>query len=115
MLRKQRNDVGKIKGGLYDINHLRDYCEKNNIILLKEYTQTNRETSIEGKCNTTNCINDFNKSVIALFRSGAYCESCIRKTGMEKRELSCVEKYGVKHPAQNKEVNNKIQETKSKK
>lgn len=37
--------------------------------------------------------------------------ACCQKCAVKKREITCVNKYGVKNPAQVKEVQNKIKET----
>ena len=48
----------------YNYEFLKKYCEENNIVLLKDYSneKVNRDTKIEGNCISENCNNTFNKS-----------------------------------------------------
>ena len=43
------------------------YCKENNIILTNSYSNTNRNTKIEGKCLTENCQHIFNKVFNFIF------------------------------------------------
>jgi hypothetical protein len=47
----------------HDYIALQKYCEKNNIELLKDYSneKITRETKIEGKCKGNNCNDNFCK------------------------------------------------------
>ena len=46
----------------YDIHYLTKYCSDNSIVLLDQYTNTNRTTKIKGNCihcPNTHLINHF--------------------------------------------------------
>jgi len=81
----------------YNIQNLENYCQENNILLITDYTKNNinRESYLEGKCKTENCIFNFNKCFRQLVKIGPYCPDCSIKRGNEKiREQKC--KYDYK-------------------
>jgi hypothetical protein len=61
-----------------------EYCNTNNITLLKSYENINRESYIEGKCIYNECNNTFNKNFRHLIKTGAYCGSCMTKIANNK-------------------------------
>lgn len=75
---------------------LLQYCNENKIQLTNEYTaeNINRETYIEGKCITENCINKFNKCFRQLIKTGAYCDPCMQSISKNKIRNSKV-KYDI--------------------
>ena len=72
---------------VFNYNFLDYFCKNNNISLLKNYLNENitRETRIEGKCLTNNCLNHFNKSFRQLVKVNGYCESCSKTNALQKR------------------------------
>ena len=66
---------------LYTRETLYQYCESNNITLIKNYKdiKLKRENYIEGKCSSVDCINTFNKIFRQLVKTGAYCEECMKQ------------------------------------
>ena len=72
---------------VFNYNFLYSFCINNNISLLKKYSNENitRETRIEGKCLTDNCLNHFNKSFRQLIKVNGYCESCSKTNALQKR------------------------------
>jgi hypothetical protein len=60
------------------------YCNTNNINLLKSYENINRESYIEGKCICVECNNTFNKNFRQLVKTGAYCSCCMTKISNNK-------------------------------
>ncbi len=92
--------------GTYNYNNLVSYCNDNEIILLKDYKDINvtRDTCILGKCNTSNCINDFNKTFRQLKVSGNYCNFCTKNNKKINTENTCLKNYGVKYVFQCKEI-----------
>ena len=93
---------------------LEEYCKKNSIIIINDLpSNIKRETILEGKCVT--CDNNFNKSFRSMIKNGAYCKECSMKLRVNKRETTCLEKFGVKNPNQSKEIIEKRQSTNMKK
>ena len=81
----------------YNKDCLENYCQENNILLITDYTKNNinRESCLEGKCKSDNCIYTFQKSFRQLVKIGPYCGDCSIKRGNEKiREQKC--KYDLK-------------------
>jgi len=96
--------------GTYNYNNLVSYCNDNEIILLKDYKDINvtRDTCILGKCNTSNCVNDFNKTFRQLKVSGSYCNFCTKNNKKINTENTCLKNYGVKSVFQCKEIRNNM-------
>jgi hypothetical protein len=98
----------------YDNELLYTICKDNNLVLLKDYSNTkmNRDIKIICKCITHNCSNTFIKSFRDLIRVAnfgcKYCANIIRKTRLQETSLT---KYGVDSPLKSKEVRQKIQKT----
>jgi len=94
----------------YDYNILLDFCKEQNISLCEDYSNVilNRETQIKGICKTESCDNPFTKGFRALLNPNGYCISCAKKFGKEKAKQTNMEKYGVEHTTQSKEVKDKI-------
>jgi hypothetical protein len=92
--------------GTYNYNKLVSYCNDNQIILLKDYKDINvtRDTFILGKCNTSNCTNEFNKTFRQLKATGSHCIFCTKNNMKIKVENTCLKKYGVKSVFQCKEM-----------
>jgi hypothetical protein len=68
----------------YNNETLVEYCNTNNIVLLKNYENIKRESYIEGKCTYENCENNFNKNFRQLVKTGAYCGECMTKITNDK-------------------------------
>ena len=94
----------------YDYNTLLDFCKEHNIYLCEDYSNLilKRETQIKGICETTNCDNLFTKGFRALLKPNGYCVSCAKQNGKIKAKQTNMEKYGVEHSTQSKEVKDKI-------
>lgn len=97
----------------YDFESLQNYCNENSVILLEDYTckYVTRNIIIKGKCVYENCNNEFEKIFRQLEKTGAYCNVCKNIIKLKKTKKSCLEKYGVENPFQNKEVKDKYKKT----
>ena len=69
------------------------YIEENEIELIGEYENVNRDTRIRGKCKTEGCEGIFEKSFRDIIRIGAFCKECTKEKGLKKR---CFPKNVVK-------------------
>ena len=65
----------------YDYKFLQNYTNENQITLLKDYSNETiiGKTRIEGCCKENECTKTFNKPFTQLFKTGAYCDECIKK------------------------------------
>lgn len=96
----------------FDQEALDTYCEKNNIELYEEeFEKVTKMTKLSGKCKTVGCKNDFAKSFRCLVESGPHCNSCSRKTGVEKCIETCKQRFGVEHASQADEIKEKTRQT----
>lgn len=118
----------------YNYEYLQQFCQENNIILTKDYSneKITRDIKIEGKCKTETCVEIFCKTFRQLTISNGFCKECtceLRKekvkntnkilygveyTGQinkKKQRMTCLQKYGVQYPGQNKNIKEKIKST----
>ena len=97
----------------YDINMLIDFCDKNNILLLDDYSNKfiNRDSQIEGICKNEFCENIFTKPFRQLLKINGYCEHCSKENGKAKIIETNIKKYGVDNPMKNEEFKEKLKQT----
>lgn len=79
----------------YTTETLYQYCESNNITLIKNYqnSKINRDNYIEGNCSSLCCANIFNKKFQQLVKTGSYCDVCMKQIVSNKIKNKKV-KYG---------------------
>ena len=97
----------------YNYEYLQQFCQENNIILLKDYSneKINRDAIIEGTCKTDTCCETFCKGFRQLTISGGFCKECTLQNGKNKSIETCLKKYGSKHTLQVKTIRDKGKET----
>jgi hypothetical protein len=94
----------------YNNKYLNNYCEVNNISLLKDYNNTilNRESIIEANCLNKDCENIVEKTFrMIIDYGGCYCNNCTELNKMNKIKQTNLEKYGCEYAQQNSEVSEK--------
>lgn len=90
---------------VFNITFLNKYVDEHKLILLHEYTSTNRDSIIKGKCKTDDCEGIFEKSFRQIFEySGPYCNGCTNINKGDKCKSTNLERRGVEYPTQSKEV-----------
>jgi hypothetical protein len=59
---------------------LNNYCQENNVKLIKDYSneKIRCDMSLEGNCSNNDCVNTFKKSFKHLIKNGPFCNQCIR-------------------------------------
>jgi hypothetical protein len=99
--------------GTYSFEHLQNFCNENNMILIKSYhdCKVTRDTIIEGKCINNDCDSDFNKVFRQLKKSGGYCKKCTNNITKINIQNTCLKKYGVEHVLQVKDIREKGKNT----
>lgn len=97
----------------YKKKDLDKYVEENEIELIGEYENVNRDTRIHGKCKTEGCDGEFEKSFRVLLESGGgpHCKKCVKINKKNRTEETNIERYGCKTSLQNKVVLDKIKNT----
>ena len=80
----------------YNFEFLEDYCKKNNIILLNDYSTTklNKDCKIKSKC--LKCEDGICEKSFHNFIINPYCPKCTSKKRLETLEENNSKKYGVK-------------------
>ncbi len=101
----------------YNFKYLQNYCNQNNIELLKDYSNETItiHSKIYCKCLTSQCKTFINKVFRYILESGAYCKKCARKNGYIKLKETTFKRYGVEYASQAKEIKEKVKETNIKK
>ena len=99
----------------YNYDFLEDFCKKNNIILLNDYSTTklNKDYKIKSKC--LKCKDGICEKPFSNFTENSYCPKCTAKKRLETLEENNIKKYGVKNVFQLKEIKEKITKTNLKK
>jgi hypothetical protein len=88
------------------VESLHTTIQRDNAILLNEYTSVTINTIIHFRCN---CNNESEKNCLQLISiSGAFCEKCTRITWTRKIKETNIERYGVECTAQAPVVKEKI-------
>lgn len=97
----------------YNFKYLQNYCNQNNIELLKDYSNETItiHSKIYCKCLTSQCKTFINKVFRYILESGAYCKKCARKNGYIKLKETTFKRYGVEYASQAKEIKEKVKET----
>jgi len=97
----------------YDVNILMEFCNKNNILLIDDYSDRfiNRDSLIEGICKNDCCENIFNKPFRELLKINGYCQDCSKENGKAKIIQTNLNKYGVYNPMKNEEIKEKLKKS----
>ena len=96
----------------YDYNLLDEFCKKNTIELLGDYSKIkNREEKINATCSSVDCTNVVEKTFRLLLQCGCYCKSCMKIIKKERVKKTCLEKFGVEHALQSNIVRDKSKKT----
>jgi len=78
----------------YNYETLTTYCGENELQIEPiDKTKCTRETVIEGKCKTPNCLESFSKSFRQLVKVGGFCSDCSKKNGILKNVNTYLEKH----------------------
>jgi hypothetical protein len=93
---------------IFDLNLLNLFVNENGIELVGDYNKLTRESIINGKCKTENCIGEFCKTFRMLFKNkGFYCNNCQKKLSREKMKKTNLIKYGCEFNLHNKDIKQK--------
>jgi hypothetical protein len=92
----------------YNYNLLNDFCIDKKIKLSKDYSNEKLfgSSKIEFYCSKCNNINI--KCFTYLIKRNTLCKRCVTIESLPKQKATMLEKYGVEHASQNKEIINKI-------
>jgi len=85
------------------IEHCKKVAKRKGGLCLSE-KYVNYFTKLKWKCSCGNVW----KTVLCVVENGHWCPACGNNS---KREKTCLEKYGVRHPMQSKEIKDKTKKT----
>lgn len=96
----------------YNYNFLENYCNSNNIVLLKDYSKEHINIcfTIDGICSNNNCNNTFSKTIKILLNN-TLCSKCGAIKRLKKLEENNMQKYGVKNVFELKITKDKLKNT----
>ena len=93
----------------YNLDTLNNFIKENNIKLLENYENVNRETKIKAKCLTEGCEHNCYKTFRQIIDvSGCYCNLCTSFNKKKKVQQTCLKKYGTNSINQYQESNYKL-------
>jgi hypothetical protein len=95
----------------YKYDNLLDFCKKNNIVLLNDFSviKLNKNTRIKSKC--LNCTDGICEKSFCYFIVLPLCPNCTAEKRLKTLEENNMKKYGVKHVSMIKEVREKTKQT----
>jgi hypothetical protein len=101
---------------MFTFDLLEKHVNEKGLVLLKDYSgdKLTRESVIEGICVNENCDKSFSKGFRTLVDHGWYCADCMVVVKIQKKENTCLDKYGKKNPLQVEEIQNRMKETNKK-
>ncbi len=92
----------------FTLELLREVIKRDGATLVGEYAKLNRESRIKFLCS---CGEEYEKGFRVIFEHQACCKKCTLNNLQEKATKTSLEKYGTKHPQQNKEIRSKYEKT----
>lgn len=98
----------------YDYHYLNNFCIKNKLVMLKDYSKIfiTRESLIDIKCITENCHDICSKKFRDLVKNNNFgCKNCSIIIKIEKTKNTCINKYGFTTTLKTPEVKDKIKKT----
>ena len=81
---------------------------RDNAVLIGNYDKLNRDAPIHFICH---CGNEAHRNFRAIHDISAKCKQCINITQQEKKQLTELQRYGVKNSAQREDIKKKMKET----
>ena len=94
----------------YSFELLQKFCHENNVILVNDYLNVTLFGSTKINFYCTNCNKENVKCFTYLIKRNTLCKRCVTIASLPKQKATMLEKYGVEHASQNKEIQNKIKE-----
>lgn len=92
----------------YSFELLHNYCLENSVKLVEDYSNVKLccYTKINFYC--TSCKKENTKCFAYLVKRNTLCKRCVTIKSLTKQKATMLEKYGVEHASQNKEIRDKI-------
>ena len=95
----------------YSLELLNNFCYEKQVKLVKNYDTEKLFGSTKISFYCTKCNNENIKSFTFLIKRNTLCKRCVTIESLQKQKATMLEKYGVEHPSQSKEIKSKIVNT----
>jgi hypothetical protein len=96
----------------FDINLLKSFANENNIVINGNYEKLNRDSIINGKCNTIDCSSEFSKAFRTLYDNNSfYCDLCVMKNKCQKIKETNINNCGFTSNLKCPKTKEKIKQT----
>ena len=92
----------------YSFELLQDFCNKHNVTLANDYSCEKLFGSTKINFFCTTCNKENIKCFTFLIKRNTLCKRCVTISSLPKQKVTMLEKYGVEHASQNKEIKNRI-------
>jgi len=94
----------------YSFELLSNFCSEKSVKLVNDYSNETLFSSTKISFYCTKCNKENTKCFAYLIKRNTLCKSCVTIESLPKQRATMLEKYGVEHASQNKEIRNKIKE-----
>jgi hypothetical protein len=94
----------------YSFELLTDFCNKNSVTLVNDYSNEKLFGSTKLNFYCTECNKENIKCFTYLIKRNTLCKRCITLKSLPKQKETMLKKYGVEHASQNKQIRDKIKE-----
>jgi len=92
----------------YSFDLLTNFCSEKGVKLVDDYSNIELYGSTKINFYCTNCRKQNVKCFTYLIKRNTLCKSCVTIASLPKKKATMLEKYGVEHASQNKEIMDKI-------
>lgn len=94
----------------YSFELLQKFCLGKGVKLVDDYSSEKLFGSTKINFYCTNCNIENIKCFTYLIKRNTLCKRCVTIASLPQQKATMLEKYGVEHASQNKEIRNKIKE-----
>ena len=92
----------------YSLELLNNFCSDKCVKLASDYSIEKLYSTTKINFYCTNCNKQNTKRFDYLIKRNTLCKRCVTIQSLNKQKITMLEKYGVEHASQNKEIKNKI-------
>jgi len=94
----------------YSYELLNNFCSENEVTLVNDYSNEKLFGSTKLKFYCTKCKIENSKCFTYLIKRNTFCKKCVTLESLPKQKATMLEKYGVEHASQNKDIQNKTKQ-----
>jgi hypothetical protein len=94
----------------YNLELLQSFCDEKGVKLVETYNNVKLIGSTKINFYCTTCNKENVKFFSYLIKRNTLCKRCVTIASLPQQKATMVEKYGVEHASQNKEIRDKIKD-----